>query len=82
MPSSVDGLISGLSTTNTITQLMNVERLSQNRLTAKRTANDSLVSIYQQLNSRMLAMKDGGAALRSATDWRSVIRHRRPKRLR
>lgn len=72
MPTSIDGLISGLSTTNTITQLMNVERLSQNRLTAKRTANDSLVSTYQQLNSRMLAMKDAGAALRAATGWQAT----------
>ncbi len=72
MPTSIDGLISGLSTTNTISQLMSVERLSQNRLTAKRTANDSLVGIYQQLNSRMLAMKDGGAALRSAAGWQAT----------
>ncbi len=72
MPTSIDGLISGLSTTNTINQLMNVERQSQTRLTAKKTANDSLVGIFQQLNSRMLAMKDGGAALRSTTGWQAT----------
>ena len=43
MPTSVDGLISGLNTSNTISQLMAVERQSQTRLTAKRTENDSLI---------------------------------------
>jgi flagellar hook-associated protein 2 len=69
MPTSIDGLISGLSTTNTINQLMAVERQSQTRLTAKRTANDSLIGTYQALNSRMLAMKDGGTNLKSSTAW-------------
>jgi flagellar hook-associated protein 2 len=69
MPTSIDGLISGLNTTNTINQLMAVERQSQTRLTAKRTANDSLISTYQALNSRMLAMKDGGTNLKSSTAW-------------
>ncbi len=69
MPTSIDGLISGLNTTNTISQLMAVERQSQVRLTAKRTANDSLIGTFQALNSRMLAMKDGGTNIKSATAW-------------
>ena len=69
MPTSVDGLISGLSTSSTISQLMNVERQSQTRLSAKKTSNDSLVSTYQALNSRMLALKEVGAGLRAVTGW-------------
>ena len=69
MPTSVDGLISGLSTSSTITQLMNVERLSQTRLTAKKTTNDDLVTTYQAMNSKMLALKDAGAGLRVASGW-------------
>jgi flagellar hook-associated protein 2 len=69
MATSVDGLISGLSTSSTITQLMNVEKLSQTRLTAKKSTNDDLVSTYQALNSKMLALKDAGAGLRAATGW-------------
>lgn len=69
MPTSIDGLISGLNTSNTISQLMNVERQSQVRLTAKRTANDSLIGTFQALNSRMLAMKDGGTNIKSSTAW-------------
>ena len=69
MPTSVDGLISGLSTSSTITQLMNVERQSQTRLSAKKTSNDSLVGIYQALNSRMLALKEVGAGLRATAGW-------------
>ena len=72
MPTSVDGLISGLNTSNTISQLMAVERQSQTRLTAKRTANDSLVSTYQSLNSRMLALKDAGQTLRALTGWQAA----------
>lgn len=69
MPTSVDGLISGLNTSNTISQLMAVERQSQTRLTAKRTENDSLIGTYQSLNSRMLALKDAGQTLRALTGW-------------
>ena len=69
MATSVDGLISGLDTTSTINQLMNVERLSQTRLTTKKSTNDDLVSIYQSLNSKMLALKEAGAGLRAATGW-------------
>ena len=69
MPTSIDGLISGLNTTNTISQLMAVERQSQVRLTAKRTTNDSLIGTFQALNSRMLAMKDGGTNIKSSTAW-------------
>ena len=69
MPTSVDGLISGLNTSSTITQLMNVERQSQTRLSAKKTSNDSLVGTYQALNSRMLALKEVGAGLRASTGW-------------
>ena len=71
MPTSVDGLISGLNTSNTISQLMAVERQSQTRLTAKRTANDSLIGTYQSLNSRMLALKDAGQNLRALTGWQA-----------
>ena len=69
MPTSIDGLISGLDTSGTITQLMNVERQSQTRLTAKKTANETLVTTYQTLNSRMLAIKEAGTSLRTATTW-------------
>ena len=69
MPTSVDGLISGLSTSSTITQLMNVERQSLTRLSEKKTSNDSLVGIYQALNSRMLALKEVGAGLRATAGW-------------
>lgn len=69
MPTSIDGLISGLDTTSTISQLMAVERQSQTRLTAKKTANESLVTTFQALNSRMLAIKEAGASLRLATSW-------------
>ena len=71
MPTSIDGLISGLNTSNTISQLMAVERQSQTRLTAKRTANDSLIGTYQSLNSRMLALKDAGQNLRALTGWQA-----------
>lgn len=72
MPTSVDGLISGLNTTNTISQLMAVERQSQTRLTAQRTENDSLVGTFQTLNSRMLALKDAGTNLRALTGWQAT----------
>ena len=61
--SSVDGLISGLSTTDLITQLMSIERQPQTQLSNKITRVAATSALYQTLNSRVLAVKDAASAL-------------------
>lgn len=60
---SVDGLISGLSTSDVISNLMRVEKLPQDRLKARVTQTNSIVTTYQGLNSRFAAIKDAAKAL-------------------
>lgn len=69
MTTSVDGLISGLSTTDTINQLMQVERQSQVRLTQQKTNNENVISTFQSLNSRMLTVATVAAGLKDTTGW-------------
>jgi flagellar hook-associated protein 2 len=60
---SLDGLVSGLDTSNLVRQLMQLERLPQSRLQTKLTQANSLVNTYQTLNTRVLAIKSTGEAL-------------------
>jgi flagellar hook-associated protein 2 len=60
---SLDGLVSGLDTTNLVKQLMQLERQPQVRLQTKLTRANSLVSTYQTLNTRVLSIKNAGEAL-------------------
>lgn len=60
---SLDGLVSGLDTTNLVRQLMQIERQPQVRLQSKLTKANSLVSTYQTLNTRVLSIKTAGEAL-------------------
>jgi len=73
MTTSVDGLVSGLDSSSTITQLMAVERQPQNRLVGKKTASESLISVYQLLNTRLLAVKDASAALTGPSGWQNAV---------
>ncbi|WP_404352297.1 flagellar filament capping protein FliD [Phycicoccus jejuensis] len=54
----VDGLISGLNTTQIISQLMTVERQSGAGLTKGKTASQTMVSVLQSLNTQMLSLRD------------------------
>lgn len=66
---SVDGLISGLSTSDVITQLMQIERQPQVRLRSQRTAVDTLTSAYQSLNARFEALQKAAEALADPAGW-------------
>src|SRR4051812_5567617 len=59
---AIDGLISGLNTTQIITQLMQVERLPEQQLTNHKTASQTLVSSMQGLNSLMTALQTAAKA--------------------
>ena len=71
MSTNVDGLVSGLDTTSLIQSLMQAERQPQVRLQAKRADAQKLIDVYQQLNTRLDALRSAADALNGASDWRA-----------
>lgn len=69
---SVDGLISGLSTSDVITQLLQLERQPQVRLQAQRKALDSVTTAYQALNTRFDAILQAATDLSTAAGWQAM----------
>jgi flagellar hook-associated protein 2 len=65
--STVDGLISGLSTTDLINQLVSVEAAGQNRLRNKVKVEQGVVSAYQSVNSKLSALKTAADGLITST---------------
>src|SRR4051794_9739649 len=75
---AIDGLISGLNTTQIISQLMQVERLPEQQLTNHKTASQTLVSTMQGLNSLMTALQTAAKAfvpdsITKQSAWGSTI---------
>lgn len=68
----VDGLISGLSTGSLVTQLLQLERQPQLRLSARRDAVNGMASTYQTLNSRLAAVRDAATALATPAGWAAM----------
>jgi flagellar hook-associated protein 2 len=67
--SSIDGLVSGLNTTDIITKLMALEKAPQDALVAKQTKQATLVKAYQDLNTKLSGLRDAGAALGDPNAW-------------
>ena len=61
--SSVDGLVSGMSTTQLISQLMQLERRPQQRLVAERTRLNDALAQYRSVNSLVTAVRDAASRL-------------------
>ena len=72
MTSSVDGLVSGLSTSSLITQLMQVEAAPQDRLKTKVSTAQTAVTSYQSVNSKVAALKSAGDSLGQLSSWRAI----------
>jgi flagellar hook-associated protein 2 len=69
MASSVDGLISGLSTSDMIAQLMKVEAVPQTALKAKVSAQSKAAAGYQSVNTRMSSVLAAARALAKPEAW-------------
>lgn len=67
---SVDGLVSGLDTTTIINQLMALERRPVENLTARRVAYDAKVTAWDQIGSKLAALRTAVEALDTSTDLR------------
>lgn len=72
MTSSVSGLSSGLDTTSIVSQLMKVEASTQTRLKNKVSAAETVISSYQSVNSKLVALKNAAADVSALSTWRGV----------
>ncbi|GAA0732491.1 flagellar filament capping protein FliD [Dactylosporangium roseum] len=69
---SVDGLISGMSTSAVISQLMQVEAAPQTSLKSKVSAQQKVVTSYQSINTKMSALLTAAKALNDPVAWKGA----------
>ena len=69
MAMGIDGLISGLNTTDLINQLMQVEAAPQTALKTKQSETNKLITALQALNSKVASLKDAAAKAADAESW-------------
>lgn len=67
---SVDGLVSGMSTSSVISSLMSVEALPQTGLKNKVTTEQKVVTSYQSINSKMSGLLTASKALGDPLAWK------------
>src|SRR2546422_9486841 len=68
--SSVDGLVSGLDTTTIISQLMAIEKQPQDALKTKQSDANTMVAVYQALNTKFAAIQRAAQSISRVADWR------------
>ena len=66
---SVDGLVSGLSTSDLISQLMQIEKQPQVAMQNKVASLNTRISALQSLNSKWAAIGDAAKAISTAAKW-------------
>lgn len=69
---TIDGLGSGLQTSSIISQLMQIEARPQATLKKKVTSENSVISAYQAVNTKMSALKTAAAALTTTSSWQAA----------
>jgi flagellar hook-associated protein 2 len=69
---SVDGLVTGMSTTDTINQLMKLEAAPQAALKTKITTASKVVTAYQSISTRMASIETAAKALNDPDAWTTM----------
>lgn len=69
--SSINGIISGLSTDDIVSKIMEIARQPVTRLTAKQTELTQELTAWQQLNTRVLALQTTALGLSSSARFAS-----------
>lgn len=72
MAMTVDGLVTGMNTTDMISQLMQIEALPQTALKNKVTTQNKAVSAYQSINTRLSSLASAAKTIGNADTWGSV----------
>ncbi|AEE44805.1 flagellar filament capping protein FliD [Cellulomonas fimi] len=65
----IDGLISGLKTTDLIAQLMQVESAPQTLLKSKQTATTNLATALQSLNTKVASLAEAATKATTPASW-------------
>ncbi len=69
----IDGLISGLDTTNLINQLMQIEAAPQTLLKNKQSDASAVVSALQSLNTKFASLADAATKATKPESWQSLV---------
>lgn len=69
---SIDGLISGLNTTDVINRLLEIERAPIRRLQARKAEANTRLSAWRDLNAKLTALLDRAAALARGLTYRAA----------
>src|SRR5690349_14526533 len=69
---SVDGLVTGMSTSDTIAQLMKIEAIPQNALKTKISNATKVVTAYQNVSNKMLSIATAAKALNEPGAWTTM----------
>lgn len=69
MTSSIDGLVSGMNTTDMINKLMQVEAVPQTQIKSKIATQNKAVTTYQAVNTKLAALATAAKAVGSAETW-------------
>lgn len=72
MTTAVDGLISGINTTQMISQLMQLEAAPQTALKGKVSNQNKLVSAYQAINTKFSNLQTAANTLTLADTWKAT----------
>jgi flagellar hook-associated protein 2 len=68
---SISGLASGLDTASIVNQLMQLEAVGQSRLKSRLSTEKSALTIFQGLNTKLLALNTAAKDLTKATTWQA-----------
>lgn len=71
MSFALDGLVSGLSTSDLISQLIQLERQPQMRLAQKRDGAQRIIQVLQGLNTKLSAVRGAGRLMADPKIWDS-----------
>jgi flagellar hook-associated protein 2 len=66
---SIDGLISGLNTTDIINQLLEVERIPITRLEERKSRYEQKIALWQEANTKLLALQTAASSLASESTF-------------
>jgi len=69
---TIDGLVSGLNTTQIISQLMMLERRSQDRLKVEQARTETGISALRSLNTTFLGLAGSGKTLLGDSGWNAA----------
>lgn len=69
---SVDGLVSGLNTTDIINKLLEVERAPVRRLEARKSEANARLAAWRALNTKLTTLEDRAAALASSLTYKAA----------